>query len=79
MDVAIEGSEHRHSNVFWPKVRIRLALAFLEKCLDLIDFHSLIVIAVKHLEDACDCLISHLILLEGFDGMCELTQVKSVV
>ena len=72
MDVTIEGSENRHSNIFWPQVRIRLALALLEKCLDLIDFHSLIVIAVKHLEDTCDCLIGHLILLERFDGMCEL-------
>ena len=72
MDVTIKGSENRHSNIFWPQVRIRLALAFLEKCLDLIYFHSLIVIAVKHLKDACDCLIGNLILLERFDGMCEL-------
>ena len=79
MDVAIEGSEDLHSDVFWPQIGIRLALALLEKCLDFCDLNTLVIITIKHLKDAHNCLISHLILLEGFDGMCELTQVKSVV
>ena len=72
MDVAIEGSEDLHSDVFWPQVGIRLALAFLEKCLDFCDLNALVIITIKHLKDAHNCLISHLILLEGLNGVREL-------
>ena len=79
MYVTIEGAEDMHTDIFWPQVRICLALAFLEKCLNFSDLDALIVITIKHLKDTHDCLIGHLILLEGFDSMRELIHVECVV
>ena len=72
MDVAIEGSEDLHPDVLWSQIGIRLALAFLEKRLDFCDLNALVIITIKHLKDAHNCLISHLILLEGLNGVREL-------
>ena len=72
MDIAVEGSKDLHTNVFWPQIRICLALTFLEECLNFCNFHSLVVVSIKHLKDVHNCLIGHLILLEGFDSVHEL-------
>ena len=72
VDVTIEGPKDLTTNVFGPQILICLPLELLEERLNFCDFHSLVLIAIKHLEDVHNDLIRHLMILEGSHSVREL-------